>query len=100
MVDTQVIICGNKLIKLAFSFLLVFHFLTLGAHENSEKSRFDLLSVKAEQSIRIPGNKINQEDNILISQPVITEDPYIKFDCLTKKNGLRDCLKIKDKINR
>ncbi|MCD4698311.1 MAG: histidine kinase, partial [Bacteroidales bacterium] len=88
MVNTKVNIFRNKLKKVVFSSLLLFHFLTLTAYKNSDKVRLDLLSAKAEQSIRIPGNNTNQEDKVIIGQPLITEDPYIKFDRLTKKNGL------------
>ncbi|MBI9037235.1 MAG: histidine kinase [Bacteroidales bacterium] len=44
--------------------------------------------MEAEQSIKITENKINQEEKLTNNKTLITEDPYIKFDRLTKKNGL------------
>ena len=88
MVNTTVIIYGYKLIKVAFTFLLFFLCLNLVANESSDKFRLNLLSIKAEQSIKITENKSNQKEKLTNNKLLITEDPYIKFDRLTKKNGL------------
>ena len=88
MVNTEVFIWGFKSKKSMIFFLLILHFLNLPAHENVDKVRSDFSSHNNGQLPEIQDNNPNHKDKLNPYQAVVTEDPYMKFDRLTKKNGL------------
>lgn len=88
MADTKVFYWGFMKKSFAIAFFLIFHFLNLSAHENFDNTRIDYSVSDRGQSFQIPGNNLTQKKKPRARKPVVTEDPYMKFDRLTKKNGL------------
>ncbi|NOX47879.1 MAG: hypothetical protein GXO89_12965 [Chlorobi bacterium] len=69
MVNTEVVLWGIRRKNVCFSLLVFFSFLNLSANEILTGAGIDPVSPNS-------------------VQPTVTEDPYRKFDHLTKKNGL------------
>ena len=88
MVKIEVSVWGFKLKNICIVSFLFFHFLNLSAHENLDKVNREITSSTSEQTSEIRNSNINHIEEFNIGQAVITENPYMKFDHLTKKNGL------------
>ncbi len=88
MRNTKIIFYKNILIKVVFSLLLVLYWFEIDASDNPGKIILNLNFSKTEKYIKTNKGRTNQNEKFTTSKPLITEDPYIKFDRLTKKNGL------------
>jgi ligand-binding sensor domain-containing protein len=82
MFNAEVVFWGFKVKKTFLSVLLIYSFLNLSANDKISIVRNDMAFCTPE------GINAKSNEDSDVDQSFITEDPYLKFDNLTKKNGL------------
>jgi ligand-binding sensor domain-containing protein/anti-sigma regulatory factor (Ser/Thr protein kinase) len=88
MVITEVILLRVRWKNVYFSLLVFFSFLNLPANETFDEIVINPVSPIPGIEVEVKAQKSVIKESIIPNQAIVTEDPYRKFEHLTRKNGL------------